>query len=304
MSQFPHDQFAKDLLETLLSPFGWVETDRKISSEVREIDVCFFPHPQTTAPPTLGLLSRLASTGTAFEPFRNPVAADEIRSCISKFYAWQVELQRLAKRGLLPLSAGLPLTRLWILTPTLAAATLEGFGAITDLATWGRGVYLLPAELATGIVVIHQLPETDDTLWLRVLGKHKVQERAVEEIHRLTQAHPHRQQALELLADLQVVLEAKQDRDRQETELLMSLRTSPQYLEHMERATQKGVAVGRREGERELVLKQLTRKLGMLSPELIAQINQLSLDRLEALGEALLDFQKLEDLQQWLGRSI
>ncbi len=35
MSQFPHDQFAKDLLESLLSPFGKVETDRKISGEVR-----------------------------------------------------------------------------------------------------------------------------------------------------------------------------------------------------------------------------------------------------------------------------
>ena len=44
MWQFPHDQFAKDLLESLLSPFGKVETDRKISGEVREIDVCFFPH--------------------------------------------------------------------------------------------------------------------------------------------------------------------------------------------------------------------------------------------------------------------
>jgi hypothetical protein len=41
MSQFPHDQFAKDLLENLLTYFGKVETDRKIGSEVREIDVCF-----------------------------------------------------------------------------------------------------------------------------------------------------------------------------------------------------------------------------------------------------------------------
>jgi hypothetical protein len=30
MSQFPHDQFAKDLLENLLSPFGEVETNTLI----------------------------------------------------------------------------------------------------------------------------------------------------------------------------------------------------------------------------------------------------------------------------------
>jgi hypothetical protein len=63
MSQFPHDQFAKDLLESLLSPFGRVETDRKISSEVREIDVCFFPNAEVEHLLSLGLLSRLVSTG-------------------------------------------------------------------------------------------------------------------------------------------------------------------------------------------------------------------------------------------------
>jgi hypothetical protein len=75
MSQFPRDRFAKDLLESLLSPFGTVETDGKISGEVREIDVCFFPHSQVANLPSLSLLSKLASTGVAFEPFRNPVSA-------------------------------------------------------------------------------------------------------------------------------------------------------------------------------------------------------------------------------------
>ena len=41
MTQFPHDQFAKDLLETLLSPFGEVQTARTIDAQVREIDVYF-----------------------------------------------------------------------------------------------------------------------------------------------------------------------------------------------------------------------------------------------------------------------
>jgi hypothetical protein len=132
MSQFPHDQFAKDLLESLLSPFGKVETDRKISGEVREIDVCFFPHSEVPNLPSLGLLSKLATTGAAFEPFRNPVSADEIRSCQGKLFDLHAELHRQAKRqqqkqdeSLLPI--------LWILTPTLAAATLESFGAITDV---------------------------------------------------------------------------------------------------------------------------------------------------------------------------
>jgi hypothetical protein len=43
MSQYPHDEFAKGLLEPLLAPFGKVEAAYTISSETREIDVYFQP---------------------------------------------------------------------------------------------------------------------------------------------------------------------------------------------------------------------------------------------------------------------
>jgi hypothetical protein len=56
MSQFPHDEFAKDLLETLLTPFGKVETDKTMGSEVREIDVYFTPSVRGVDLPSLGLL--------------------------------------------------------------------------------------------------------------------------------------------------------------------------------------------------------------------------------------------------------
>jgi hypothetical protein len=298
MSQFPHDQFAKDLLESLLSPFGKVETDRKISGEVREIDVCFFPYSAAEHLPSLGLLSKLASTGVAFEPFRNPVSADEIRSCEGKLLDLHAELNRQSKRQQQPNDTLLPM--LWILTPTLAAATLKSFGAITNVEDWGNGVYLFPPGQKTGIVVIHQLPETPDTLWLRILGKRKVQQRAIAEINRLDLNSPYRQNALKLLADLMVVLDARQNQNNHETELLMSLRTSAIYLEQIEKITQQGIQQGRSEEGRALVLKQLTRKLGNLSTELRTKVSELSLDRLESLGEDLLDFQIVEDLEKWL----
>jgi hypothetical protein len=58
MSQFPHDEFAKGLLESLLAPFGKVEAAYTLSSETREIDVYFQPD---TIPTNLGLLSRFAA---------------------------------------------------------------------------------------------------------------------------------------------------------------------------------------------------------------------------------------------------
>lgn len=119
-----------------------------------------------------------------------------------------------------------------------------------------------------------------------------------------------RTKVLELLSALQLVLETKKNRTNQERELLMSLKTSPVYLEQIEKIKRQsrseglaeGLAEGRTVGERELVIKQLTRKIGNLSPELMAKVNNLNLKGLEALGEALLDFQTMADLENWLAQ--
>ena len=137
---------------------------------MREIDVCFFPYAQVANRPSLGLLSKLASTGVAFEPFRNPVGPDEIRSCEAKLFDLHSELNRQAKRQQLRKQAESPLPMLWILTPTLAAATLDSFGAMTDVEGWGDGVYFFPPGQKTGIMVIHQLPETPATHILHLTG--------------------------------------------------------------------------------------------------------------------------------------
>jgi Domain of unknown function (DUF4351) len=70
--------------------------------------------------------------------------------------------------------------------------------------------------------------------------------------------------------------------------------------ENVMKITTSWMEKGRESGERALVIKQLTRKLGNLSPELLVRVNGLSLDRVEALGEALLDFTIMGDLEGWL----
>ncbi|BAY12333.1 DUF2887 domain-containing protein [Calothrix sp. NIES-2098] len=51
---------------------------------------------------------------------------------------------------------------------------------------------------------------------------------------------------------------------------------------------------------RSLILRQLKRRFGELNDELQTQIQALSLEQLEALGEELLDFSTLADLEGWL----
>jgi predicted transposase/invertase (TIGR01784 family) len=68
-----------------------------------------------------------------------------------------------------------------------------------------------------------------------------------------------------------------------------------------------GLQIGRREGEQfglqigeaKMVIRQLTRRCGNLTPSQMQKVRSLSLPELESLGEALLDFQNLADLENW-----
>ncbi len=67
---------------------------------------------------------------------------------------------------------------------------------------------------------------------------------------------------------------------------------------------QEGVQIGRQEGvrlgEAKLLIRQLSRRFGNLSPSQQERIAALSLEELEHLGEALLDWQSPADLPDWL----
>lgn len=63
---------------------------------------------------------------------------------------------------------------------------------------------------------------------------------------------------------------------------------------------QDAFAEGAQEGEVTLVLRLLQRRCGELASTLTEQVTHLSVSQLETLGEALLDFQSVADLEQWL----
>jgi hypothetical protein len=52
-----------------------------------------------------------------------------------------------------------------------------------------------------------------------------------------------------------------------------------------------------------LVLKLLTRKLGKINPQLRSRISNLKIEQVESLGEALLDFAAIADLEAWLSQN-
>ena len=233
-----------------------------------------------------------------FEPFRNSVKVPQIRACMSKLYDLHSYLLREAKRQSQPELSDDVLPNLWILTPTLSAQILEGLGAKLELDKWGEGVYLLSPTLKTGIIVIHQLPQTPTTLWVRLLGKGKVQERAIQEVAALPAEHPYRNNALDLLGNLKVILEARATIEPEEQELIMQL--SPLYLEKLQAAQQIGEQLGEVKGQQNIVIRLLKRRVGDISAEVLARVTILSLEQLEYLLDAASDFTQLSDLTNWL----
>ena len=63
---------------------------------------------------------------------------------------------------------------------------------------------------------------------------------------------------------------------------------------------QKGLQQGKQEGELAVVLRQLTRRLGTVEPQMQDRLRGLSTTQLEDLAEALLDFTSATDLTNWL----
>ena len=65
---------------------------------------------------------------------------------------------------------------------------------------------------------------------------------------------------------------------------------------------EKGIEKGRIQGESGLVLRQLRRRFGMLDAEHEAMVTSLPVEQLEDLGDAMLGFRSLQDLNSWLAK--
>ncbi|WP_260446951.1 hypothetical protein, partial [Nostoc sp. 2RC] len=215
MTRFIHDKFAKDYLEELLKDYGEVKASEEVSGEIKEIDVLFTPNKQQSSNlQVLGLLGRLAENPAIIEPFRNPASTDEICDCILKLLEVKALLRREAKANKTKLQDS-EIPKLWVLTPTVSETRLSSFGTMQK-AGWLSGVHFLPDALRTAIVAIHQLPQTPETLWLRLLGRGSVQSQAIVELQALPLNHPYQKATLELVYNLRENLRVNQELEADE----------------------------------------------------------------------------------------
>ncbi len=299
MTRFIHDQFAKDYLEELLQNYGKVNPDKKVSGEIKRVDVLFTPDSQQTSDlQILGLLGRFAAYPAILEPFRNAAPADEICDCILKLLEVKAELRREANANKTKLQED-KIPKLWVLTPTASETILSSFN-VSQKEGWLRGVYFLGDALRTAIVAIHQLPQTSETLWLRLLGRGRVQEQAILELQALPSNNPFQKATLKLVYNLRENLRVNQNLEEDDRELIMRL--EPLYERDREQAKQEGREQGIIDGEQRLIIRLLNRRFREIDSSLMEQVRRLSIEQLEGLGEALLDFTEVTDLETWLNQ--
>ena len=160
------------------------------------------------------------------------------------------------------------LLQLWILAPSASDRLLDSFG-FTRQKKWQRGVYFLPEAQKTALIAINRLSETPETLWLRILGKGKLQERAILELIALKRENPLRIHALEQVAIWRVNLQMQANPTTEQQELMMAL--SPAYLQWQEETLRQGL----QQGQRMMLESMLAVRFGSVDEELAKTIDRL-----------------------------
>ena len=277
MSEFPHDDFAKEYLTELLSNIGTAVPNRVIKSERREGDLWFERNSTLTIATQrkkLGLMGQLLRRDSLIEVFRNPAMAMEIRACRGKLTDIERDMAREAKRKSETLMEDM-LTDLWFIMPTASKEIRQDFGLRKSRIP---GVYRWPKLDRTGLIGVHQLPITEETLWIRLLGRDGNQERAIQELVTKPDQSALYNSIEEILANYRVKLEANRSLTPEEEELIMNL--SAAYLKKQEEWKLEGKLEGKLEAAIGLLREGMT-------PEVIARALGLPIESIENLRPRL-----------------
>ena len=242
MSKFPHDDFAKNYLTELLNTIGKAKSDEGIRSERRVGDVWFERDPLVSIAQQrqrLGLLGQLLTHDSLIEVFRNPASEHEILVCKGKLIDLVCRRVREAKRRDETVkSENLPYV--WLIMPTASKEIRNGYGARKSRIP---GVYRLPKFDRAGLIVVHQLAVTDETLWLRMLGREENQNLAIQEFLGQSTSSVLYDSIEEILANYRANLEANRPLESEEEELIMNL--SAAYLKKREEWKDEGILEGK-----------------------------------------------------------
>lgn len=301
MSQNPFDAFSKEFLSELLTPFGEVERSFEVPGESKYIDLLFRPT-DDIKPKEKGILKQVISTPSILEVYSGFPSVDELSTCLLKLLWLREDITRKAKTEKLKLSTR-ELPCLWILVPSLSAALKKTSGVIHKPRS-APGIYHFPNPMIQAVIIsIKELPTTPEYLWLRILGRNRTQASAIEEVLSLSRDDPRRDSILRMLFAWKIVT-IETNPSLIEFSEVKTMAYPQVYLDWEAETEARGQAIGETLGEERkalaIALRLLNRRIGLLDEAAEAKVRQLSINQLDDLSEALLDFTTPPDLDRWL----
>jgi hypothetical protein len=188
MSPYQDDDFSKAYTTALYQTKGIIDINVRVKSDENlEVDLLFVRNSQSPAwnYEDLGLFDKLMQVhSTIFiEHYSGYLKPEHITRCMTRRDLYiSGEKKEYQKRKQLFKEENKPFT--WMLATGCSQEILRAFWAVPDKEL-SLGVYRLAPGLGIGIVVIRELPETPETVWLRGLGKDQILSKAFANISEL-----------------------------------------------------------------------------------------------------------------------
>lgn len=237
------DQLSKGVLQNACRQAAEVGREVEISGETQRVDVLVQPDPTREAERlALGLLGRMIERSCLLEAYHQSPGATEIRACMRKQLAFSQQQRREARSEKREMP---PFPRLWVLSAGKPRSLFAGYG-LRRMVEWPNGFYEGSPLLEMGVVVIPELPETRETLLLRLLGAKEVFKKAVMELAELSPDSWEWNVASPVLRELQIELE-DDTIDAEEEALMRKIRTFKTYTEMVAEGVEQGIEQGLRQ---------------------------------------------------------
>jgi hypothetical protein len=309
------DQFAKNILRDALSRACTSETEVEVLAATQKIDVYSVPDPARAAERAqMGLLGELSAEPSLFEPFHDTPTLRKLRRCVNKQHTWHHELERRARAAAgFPSAetdhkesaeAEVPFPALVAIGPGRPETVLDAYGC----KPVRPGVYSAVWGLVLRVVVLSELPQTRETLLLRLLGAGRLLREALADLAALPDDAWEKSIATPLLVHFRLGSneQATNEEDDVSAEIRAWFEDYQQKLrneairegrnEGIREGRNEGIREGRKEGECSLLLRLLRARFGELPAATVARIEAADMADLERWGERVLGAQTLAEV--------
>ena len=277
---------SKAFLAAVYERWARVHLEHEVPSQKQAIDILVEANPLADEDIEFPLFYRMSASGVCmFESFYNTPGLADIEACIRKQLVYHQHLILRAKRAS---RSGSRKPRLWILSSGSPRRALDAYEA-RPMAGWPAGFWQTREVDAMSFVVLGELPASRESLLLRLLGRGPTLRGAIEELHALPPESLEHRVAMPVLLAFQRYM-PQNFLEEEDMNILQELRANHAAWERQVRRE------GRKEGERAMLIRQLTRRFGPLPEAALERIENAGADEVEAWGDLVLTADTLDDV--------